>query len=305
MDRVLGLVATVAGLLLLAGCKTPGLLPQDGALNESMPGLLVGPEAISQAAPPAELSSKDSAKLCLRTAHEFDKQGQIEAAIRLYEKARASEPSTEKVASRRLAVLYDRAGDFSKASIEYDALLKANPKDADLLNDLGYSYYCRGDWANAEAHLTKAVQLDSNHKRAWVNLGLALAQQSKWDESYQAFCKAVRPADAHCNIAFILGAQGRIEEAKAQYREALKLDPGMQLAQAGLAHLENPKPIAEERAKSNVKRTPEEAAALVPNIAEIEERLIKEGKLKPREATRKSQPTPAQPSPSPVAPDAP
>jgi Tfp pilus assembly protein PilF len=278
MRRSTGLLAVCLGLLGLIGCKGPGFLPDSS--SEPLPGLLVGPEAISKAAPPADLPPKEAVKLYLKTAKEFEKQGQTEKAINLYEKARAIDPGVAKTASRRLAVLYDRAGEFSKSLAEYEQLVQENPKDADLLNDLGYSYYCRGDWANAETWLTKAVQIDPNHKRAWTNLGLARAQQAKWDESFQAFCKSVRPAEAHCNIAFVLGAQGRIDEAKEQYRQALALDPSLQLARGALAQLENPKPASTASKKETF--DPEAAAAQIPSISELEDRLIKEGKLPPR-----------------------
>src|SRR5262249_25321510 len=159
--------------------------------------------------------------------------------------------------------------EFQKATDEYEALLKAHPKDADLLTDLGYSYYCRGDWANAEAYLAKAVQFDPKHKKAWVNLGLARAQQGKWDDSFQAFCQAVRPADAHCNVAFILAAQGKTDEAKAQYRQALSLDPSLRLAHDALAQLENPHPHGAVSADAKTKLEPGEAACRVPTVAEL------------------------------------
>jgi tetratricopeptide (TPR) repeat protein len=285
----------MAGLVSLTGCLTTGSIPDPD--QQLKPGLLVGPEAIGKAAPPVELPAKESAKVCLRTAQELEMKGQTEEAIGLFEKARASDPGTAKVASRRLAVLYDKAGDFTKSTAEYEALLKANPKDADLLNDLGYSYYCRGDWTNAEAYLAKAVQQNPNHKRAWVNLGLARAQQAKWDESFQAFCQAVRPADAHCNIAFALAAQGKTEEAKAQYRQALTLDPGMQIARGALARLENPKAFDDAYATKNATKDPEAAAAQIPTIAELEDRLVKEGKLKARQQTTEK--TPSIPAPTP------
>ena len=191
MNRLISLGAIIAGLLALAGCKTPGANPE--GQGDSMPGLLVGPEAIGRATPPVDLPIKESGKLCLRTAQEFEKKGQTEDAIRLYEKARACEPTTEKVASRRLAVLYDQAGEFSKSSTEYETLLKAQPKDANLLNDIGYSYYCRGDWANAEAYLTKAVQQDPNHKRAWVNLGLGWLSSRSGTRASRHFARRCAP----------------------------------------------------------------------------------------------------------------
>ncbi len=271
MFHTVRLVAAVAGLLGAAGCKGVPKITDDPA--DIKPALLIGPDATAKAPAPVELPIREGARLCLRTAQEYEKNGQTEDAIRLYEKARTSDPATAKIASRRLAVLYDKVGEFTKAGEEYNALMRANPHDADLCNDLGYSLYCRGDWANAEATLTKAVQIDSNHKKAWVNLGLARAQQGKWDESYEAFCKAVRPADAQCNIAFVLAAQGKTEEAKARYQLALTADPSLRAAQLGLTQLENPQPQGSGDPNKKAKRDPVEAAAQVPSIADLEARM--------------------------------
>jgi tetratricopeptide (TPR) repeat protein len=276
------------GLVLCLGCRGPqtGVSPMDPV----KPALLIGPEAGSTAAPPVELPTREGAKLCVRAAEEFEKNGQVEDAIRLYEKARTDDPVGAKGAARRLAVLYDRAGDFSKSGDEYEALLKAHPNDAELLNDLGYSHYCRGDWAAAETYLTRAVEADKNHKRAWCNLGLAQAQQGKLEEAFHSFTRAVRPAEAHCNIAFVLAAQGKVEDAKARYAEALRLDPALRRAQAATARLANAKagtvtPAATKPGPTS-KYDAAEAAAKVPTIAELEARLQSEGRLPTPDLTR-------------------
>lgn len=273
------LAIVAAGLIGQAGCRLPQ--PPGGVGGEPRPGLLIGPEAAG-AASQVELPDKDAARLCLRTAAEFEKSGQVEEAIGLYQKARAADPSLTAQASRRLAVLYDRAAEFGKAMEEYEALLKAHPKDADLLNDVGYSHYCRGDWANAESYLGRAVKADPKHKRAAVNLGMALAQQGRWDEALQAFTKVVRPAEAHCNLAFALATQGRTEEAKQHYQRELELDPGMKLAREVLARLENPPPPGPKKEPGGGKKgypDPVEAAAKVPSFAQLEARLKANGTL--------------------------
>lgn len=264
----------VAGLLGATGCKGPFKLAD--VAGGTTPGLLVGPQAAAEAPPPVELPVKEATQLCLRTAQEYEKGGDVEGAIRLYEKARGMDPKCAAAASRRLAALYDKAGDFSKSAAEYETLLKARPKDADLLNDVGYSHYSRGDWATAEQYLARAVQADPNHKRAWTNLGLAQGQQGKFDDAFQSFCRAVRPADAHCNLAFVLAAQGRTEEAKDQYRRALALDPSQRVARSVLTLMENPIPPGERPSAKKEKRDPLEAAATVPSIGEIEARIKKD-----------------------------
>jgi tetratricopeptide (TPR) repeat protein len=235
-------------LPLVAGCQgTAGTIHSGSGLLSSArlwksdpPALLIGPEAAAQAPPPPELPAAEAARLAFRTAQEFEKNGRIPEAIQFYEKARSHDPALRLQAARRLAVLYDLTGDFPKADAEYALLLQTYPKDADLLNDLGYSHYCRGQWSTSEHYLTQAVQLQPQHKKAWINLGLARAQQGKVEESLHAFQQAVSPAQAHCNLAFVLAAQGQREQALQHYRTALQLDPSLRLAQAALARLSPP-----------------------------------------------------------------
>ncbi|MBL8864350.1 MAG: tetratricopeptide repeat protein [Planctomycetia bacterium] len=185
-----------------------------------------------------ELSGKPAATLALTMAEELEKAGKDGDAIAYYEKARAADPTANAKAARRLAVLYDRAGDPGKAMQEFRELLKTKPKDPDLLNDIGYSHYNRNEWTEAETHFRKALDYDKTHKRAWVNLGLTLAQQGRTDESLSAFEKAVSPAEAKSNLAFVLATQGKRDAATNLYREALSADSTLKSAQTALAALE-------------------------------------------------------------------
>ena len=123
---------------------------------------------------------------------------------------------------------------------EFQDQLQKYPKDSVLLCDIGYSYYNRGQWTEAENHLRKAISQDKSNKRAWVNLGMALAQQNKTNEALEAFEKGVTAAEARSNLAFILAVRGKTEEAKQAYRAALQLEPALNLARIALNKLENP-----------------------------------------------------------------
>lgn len=240
------LAAVAAGVA--GGCK----LPDKGAVTSPEVGpaaaapeigkvSLSGPDGAANA-PPVELGAKDSARLCFAAATQMDASGEYAGAIPLYEKARQQEPAKYgKQAGRRLAVMYDFAGDFVRADAEYEAALKLAPTDPDLLNDYGYSLYSRGNWAAAADHLSRAVAAGPDKKRAWMNLGLALAQLGRDQESFDAFTKAVKPAEAHCNLAFVLAARGRTAEARTHYQRASELDPGLKLARAGMATIDNQK----------------------------------------------------------------
>jgi Tfp pilus assembly protein PilF len=196
-----------------------------------------GSQANAKAPPP--LPAAESEKLCLEMSDRLGKGGHpAEAAIEL-EKARGYNPKLPDI-DHRLAILHDEAGDHARALQDYQKALAAKPGDADVLNDLGYSHYTHGDWAEAEKALRQAVAAKPKYARAWVNLGMALAQQSRYEEGLEAFGKAVPPAEAHCNVAFVLMTQGKRDEAKQVYRKALEIDPNQPLAAAAMAKLDQP-----------------------------------------------------------------
>lgn len=252
----------------LVGCTGTGLKTAEG---QSSTPLIFGPEAAT-AAP--ELAPKEASVACATAGAGFEKAGMVDDAIAQYEKARRHDPEGQKGLCRRLAVLYDLKGDFNQAATEYERALQLMPNDADLMNDLGYSYYSRGEWAKAEQQFAKATQLAPAHKKAWTNRGLALAMLGRSDESLQCFKKVVSEAEARSNLAFLLASQGQTEAAKAEYRQALSLAPELHMARGALDALENPHRGATPGSETP---SPTKSAAKkevrVPSIKELEERL--------------------------------
>jgi Tfp pilus assembly protein PilF len=240
-----GLILVVALPLTATGCVS--LLPRVGEAAAN--GAPAGAPAKEGDLPPAK-----AVALCLQLAGNLERTGHLrEAAVQL-ERARAHNPKLD--VGHRLAVLYDRAGEFARAEAEFQRALAERPGDAGLLNDLGYCYYNQGNWAEAERHFRLALEVKADHPRAWVNLGMTLGMQGRHDEGLEAFQKVVSPADAYSNLAFLLMTQGKRDQAKQAYRRALELDPSKKLARAALAKLEE----AERKPKSEVKA----AAATTP-----------------------------------------
>jgi Tfp pilus assembly protein PilF len=232
--RGLLVAALVAGTS--TGCKS--LMPFGGSKTETAPLGASAPMAPASSPTPklVELPPSDSAKVCLATAELMEKDGKIREAISLYERARQIDPK-QRIVCRRLAVLFDRAGDQLQAAKEYDEAIKLFPKDADLWNDIGFFHYNRGRWADAEKSLRQAIALQPKHERAWINLGMTLSQEGKYDEGLAAFMKAVPQGQACCNLAFILTAQGKRDEARKMYQMALSHEPDLEIARTALAKL--------------------------------------------------------------------
>ncbi len=219
--------------LLQTGCINPG-----GATRNPGP---IAPltESAGPAKASADLSATDSAKLCIATAEQLEAANKLTDAVSLYERARQLDPRTDLRATRSLANLYTHLGEYDRAKDEFERALRAAPHSAELHNDLGYSYYSRGMWKEAEASLRKAVAADAKHGRAWTNLGMALGQQGRYDEAVDAFRHVVSPGKAYCNVAFLMVTQGRRDQALGAYREALRVEPDLQLARTALERLES------------------------------------------------------------------
>ena len=234
----MGLVMTAA----LTGCQTMNLGGSPGIVQTT-----TGPAPSN--AKEKDLPAAESARICFITAESLEQGGKFAEAIILYEKARHEDARIGVQATRRLAILQDRSGNFDKALEEYHRALNENPKDAEVYSALGYGYYCRAEWQAAEKQLRKAIAIEPKLTSAWNNLGMTLAVQMRYDESLAAFEKAVPKAQAHCSLGFIQAAQAKFDEtqlkvddaqvkiskARRNYERALELEPGLQVGATRVA----------------------------------------------------------------------
>jgi len=75
---------------------------------------------------------------------------------------------------RGLGLLAGAAGEFDKASEEFDAAVRLQPTDALTLSDLGYARLRLGDVAGARVPLMKAVELAQDNPKILSNVALFL-----------------------------------------------------------------------------------------------------------------------------------
>jgi Tfp pilus assembly protein PilF len=65
-----------------------------------------------------------------------------------------------------------------------------------------------------------------------------LAREGRIDEARSQFAAVLTPAQVHYNIASVLQQQGKKDEARAEFKEAIKVDPKFLDAQVRLADLD-------------------------------------------------------------------
>jgi len=96
-------------------------------------------------------------------------------------------------------------------------------------NNLGVALAEEGKLEESIPHYQQALQINPRYERAHYNLGLAMARQGKLDDAMTHYQEALRInprfSVAHNNLGVMLAQQGRQEEAIAHYREALRFTP--------------------------------------------------------------------------------
>ncbi len=136
----------------------------------------------------------------LKRAAAAEARGDLDAARAAYLEVVASQPNHVE-AHHRLGVIADMNRDAQTADDHYARAYAANPRDADLLSDMGYSLYLRGRFDTAEVKLKEALDQNPNHRSAQNNLGLLYGKQGKYDQALAMFRQTGTENEAQKNIA--------------------------------------------------------------------------------------------------------
>jgi len=119
--------------------------------------------------------------------------------------------------------------------------------------NLGSSFSSEGDSLGAAQQFRQAIALWPENGAAHNNLGKALLQLRQWAEAAQEFRMAVQldpTPGAFNSLAHALTREGKIDEAVAALREALRIDPGDVSARTNLQTLLAKKELQEQGGKS-------------------------------------------------------
>jgi Flp pilus assembly protein TadD len=113
--------------------------------------------------------------------------------------------------------------------VGYETMLKVTPNDPELHDDAAMLYLGMGFAANAVRHFQASAALKPESAAAHFNLGTALAQAGRFDESIRAFRDALsRRPDyglAHGNLGRVLLVKGDVNQALKHLEEAVRLEP--------------------------------------------------------------------------------
>ncbi|MBS0432889.1 MAG: tetratricopeptide repeat protein [Proteobacteria bacterium] len=162
------------------------------------------------------------------------------AAVRTMESALAAMPANPAMWNA-LANACVANGDHARARNVYLAALNQAPDDPRLLLNLAAAEIPLGELAEAE-RLVRTVLARAQAPQAWMLLGNIQRTQRQFERARQAYERgaALAPDDAtfpyHCGL--VDEELQRYESAVAEYRRALKRDPGLVPALSQLAFVQ-------------------------------------------------------------------
>jgi tetratricopeptide (TPR) repeat protein len=163
------------------------------------------------------------------------------------------------------AHLLDRQSRFSEATAFYERATTAYPADPAPLNDLGLCLARRRMYDKAAETLRQAVALAPTNKLYRNNLATVLLETGDRPGALQEMTAAHGEAIAHYNLGCLLQRKGKTQDAAAEFRAALAVDPKLMQANEWLAKLERPthaptavaaRPAAPVQRKANLQVKP-------------------------------------------------
>lgn len=124
-----------------------------------------------------------------------------------------------------LGMIADREGRFDAADKAYFAAMLAGPKNPQIMNNLSYSRYLRGDFSGALEEVDQVLRLTPKYESAVLNRGLYLLRLGREDEAFSDLKLVLSDADAYNNLGFLLMQDGQLEKARRYFEKAISHSP--------------------------------------------------------------------------------
>jgi tetratricopeptide (TPR) repeat protein len=173
------------------------------------------------------LQSPDSPSAHMLLGEALDGLGRTAEAISEFEAAAEAGPREPEV-HFGLGYLYWKSHNFDGAEKAFQDELSIDPNHAQSLAYLGDIESKRSDPEKALPLLEKAVQIRSDVRIAYVDLGALLMQQKKYQQAMAALQHAVKldPAkpDAHFRLGRLYQAIGKNAEAQQEFAKVRQLN---------------------------------------------------------------------------------
>ncbi|MEB3281102.1 MAG: tetratricopeptide repeat protein [Lyngbya sp.] len=140
---------------------------------------------------PSENSSETAAYEFYQQAETFFVQGNIEAAISLYQRSIELNPNFS-WSYHQLGDAFSQQKNWEEAISAYHHAIQLNPNFSWSYYNLGNALSELGQFQEAISAYNRAIVLDADFAWSYYKLGLALSQNQRWNEAILAYFKAIK-----------------------------------------------------------------------------------------------------------------
>jgi tetratricopeptide (TPR) repeat protein len=138
----------------------------------------------------------------------------------------------------RLGLLYSEMKQYDKAIEIWNRYVDVTEDSAVGYSNLGFCQELSGNRKAAEESYEAGIERDPKNRPCRINYGLMLVRLDRIDDAKEQFSAVLTPAQVHYNIGSVLQQLGKKSEARAEFQEAMKVDPKFTDAQVRLADLD-------------------------------------------------------------------
>jgi tetratricopeptide (TPR) repeat protein len=163
-------------------------------------------------------------------------QGRLDCAAVQYEQALRLK-GNHVPSLYRLGIVQTKMKQFDLASATWRKYIKATGDSASGYSNLGFCYEMAGDVNNAEKSYKDGLQRDANSVPCRTNYGLMLARHNRIPEAENQLNAVLKPDEVRYNLAAVYEQKGEIQQAKAELKKAIEINPRNREAQSRLASL--------------------------------------------------------------------
>ena len=177
--------------------------------------------------------------------------GAVQGAIADFTEAIRLKPDAPTFAGRGWAKFTDR--DYSGSIADYSEAIRLSPTSAGFYIERGHVNIVAGKLDDAIRDLTEALRLDPKNPNAFNTRGFAHFRKNDFAEAQQDYDAAIKispfVAIFYANRGYLREAQQRKQDALADLRHALELDPSLVEAMNAVKRLEGPGATRAESAR--------------------------------------------------------
>jgi GT2 family glycosyltransferase/tetratricopeptide (TPR) repeat protein/glycosyltransferase involved in cell wall biosynthesis len=224
-----------------AGFKTAALLMELArAVSDSGARVICAQDAYVHLAsrPSAAFEKEAAAVACLLAAREALKKEDSQAALGALDSALVSKPDYAEALYER-GLVRALAGMDEDARSDFEAAVQARPRDSRAYNNLGCILFRRGDAAGAEAHFKRAFEVSGANWEAKKNLADLYMATGRANEGLDIYSRIIDEhkdcPDAYVALGQVFASCGDLATADHLFKVALRISPGNQDAEQGLA----------------------------------------------------------------------